>query len=93
MDVRYNQEPYDVWINQVAAYELVRARKQLDQSVPLDEILENLARNIIEKNLYPLIQDVKNVASSTYNREQCLQEYQTNYLDKTSRSADHMTRE
>lgn len=52
-------EDYKVWLERVRLFELGNAYKRLSQGEDPAKILEDLARNITNRSLYPIFKAIK----------------------------------
>jgi hypothetical protein len=89
--MRYNpNESIEQWVERVRLHEYGEALKQIAAGQNIDLVMEAMSVRIVEKLKHPLLKQIKDWGTSTYNATVSQENYKKNYLDKTKRVADHM---
>ena len=82
-------ESYESWANRVRMFEQGHAMMQIAQGKNIDEVMETMARRIVEKLLHPIYKSLQERAPIDF--EASKQSYKEQYLDKNpQRVADHV---
>jgi glutamyl-tRNA reductase len=88
--MRYNaEESYEQWIERVHQYEYGTSLQRIANGDPIEQVLEDMSRRIIDKCLYPILKTIRDVPTN-YDAEKCKKQYQENYLNKHNPVADHV---
>jgi glutamyl-tRNA reductase len=82
-------ETYEQWTERVCAFESAHARAELAKGVPVDEVLEWMAKRINQKLLHPVITSIKNKPID-FDIEASKKAYEEAYLRKNSPKPDHL---
>ncbi len=89
--MRYKpEESIEDWAERVRMYEYGEAIKQIASGQDVNVVMEAMSVRIMEKIKYPLLKQIKDWGTSTYDATLSKENYKKNYLDKTKRVADHM---
>jgi glutamyl-tRNA reductase len=88
--MRYKpDEPYEQWLERVRQLEYGIALQRLANGDPLEQVMEDMSRRIIDKNLYPILKALRDIPTN-YDAEKSKKAYEDNYLSKTKPVADHV---
>jgi len=88
--MKYNaEESYKQWIERVHQYEFGRSLQRIANGDPVEQVLEDMSRRIVDKCLYPILKTIRDVPTN-YDAEKSKKEYQENYLNKHKPVADHV---
>jgi glutamyl-tRNA reductase len=69
-------ESYESWSNRVEMFERGRALQKLAQGDPVEIVMEEMGRRIMEKLLHPIFKAIRESSTSTnYNPVKSKQEY------------------
>jgi glutamyl-tRNA reductase len=89
--MKYNpEETYESWANRVRMFEQGLAMQRIANGDSVDQVLEDMARRVMEKLMHPIIKNIQEVRVSDYDPEKSRKEYEENYLNKNSPKADHV---
>lgn len=92
MGLKYNpDETLESWMSRVEAHELELAKKKIAKGIPVDEVLERMAKNIANKMLHPVIVNLMEHGPDLEKFEISKKEYDENYLKKVPRASDHVS--
>jgi glutamyl-tRNA reductase len=69
-------------------FEHGRALQRIAQGDPVDKVLEEMAKRIVEKGLHPLLHAIRNIPTN-YNAEESKKKYEDNMKNRKP-SADHI---
>jgi glutamyl-tRNA reductase len=84
-------ESYEDWSKRVAMFEHGHAMMQIAQGKDPEQVIEQMARRIMDKLLHPIFKAINDSAISTYDAEKSKESYKQNYLDKNPHGvADHI---
>jgi glutamyl-tRNA reductase len=88
--MRYNdEESYEQWIERVRQYEYGRSLQRVANGEPIEQVLEEMSRRIVDKSLYPILKTIRNVPTN-YDAEKSRKAYEETYLNKHKPVADHV---
>lgn len=82
-------ESMESWSNRVRMFEHGHAMMQIAQGKDVDQVMEQMARRIMEKMLHPIYKAIANT-ESTYDAEAARQSYKEQFLDQVPRASDHI---
>jgi glutamyl-tRNA reductase len=89
--MKYNpDESYESWATRVRMFEQGMAMQRIANGDSVDQVLEDMARRIMEKLMHPVIKHIQEVKVSEYDPENSRKEYEENYLKKYGPKADHI---
>ena len=89
--MKYNpDESYESWATRVRMFEQGMAMQRIANGDSVDQVLEDMARRIMEKLMHPVIKHIQEVKVSEYDPENIRKEYEENYLKKYGPKADHI---
>jgi hypothetical protein len=83
-------ESIEEWADRVRMFEYGEAIKQIANGQDVNVVMEAMSVRIMEKIKYPLLKQIKEWGTSTYDATVAKENYKKNYLDKTKPVADHM---
>ena len=83
-------ETYESWSNRVHAYEIAIAKLQLAKGVSVDEVLEQMSKNITKKLLHPILKAINNIPIDLEEFAKSKKTYEETYINKIPRAADHV---
>lgn len=82
-------ESYESWSERVRMFEHGHAMMQIAQGKDMDQVLEQMARRIMDKLMHPIYKAISNV-KSTYDAEKARQSYKEQFIDRVPRASDHI---
>ena len=82
-------ESMESWSNRVRMFEHGHAMMQIAQGKDVDQVMEQMARRIMDKLLHPIYKAIANT-ESTYDAEAAKQSYKEQFLDRVPRASDHI---
>jgi glutamyl-tRNA reductase len=92
--MKYNpDESYESWATRVRMFEQGMAMQRIANGDSVDQVLEDMARRIMEKLMHPVIKHIQEVKVSEYDPEKSRTDYEENYLKKYGPKADHVLEE
>ena len=77
-------ESYEDWSKRVTMSEHGHAMMQIAQGKDPEQVMEQMARRIMDKLLHPIFKAMNDSAISTYDAEKSKESYKQNYLNKNS---------
>ena len=77
-------ESYESWVERVRMFEQGAAMKELALGKPIDQVMEKMAKRIMDKLMHPVYADIKQNIK-VENLDTSKQTYKEKYLDKQSR--------
>ena len=83
-------ESYEGWAKRVQMYEQGHAMKRIAGGEPADVVLEDMARRITEKLIYPVIKQIESTVISDYDPVKSKKDYEENYLKRNGPKSDHI---
>ena len=83
-------ESYEAWCSRVQMYEHGWAMQRIAEGAPIDQVMEQMSKRIMQKIMHPIYADIKNSVSNTYNAEQAKADYAEKYLKNRAPVADHV---
>jgi glutamyl-tRNA reductase len=84
-----HDESIESWSERVRMFEHGRAMMQVAQGKNIDQVLEEMARRIMEKMLHPIYKAMSNI-ESTYDAEAAKQSYKEKFLNIVPKASDHI---
>jgi len=85
-----DDESYESWCKRVEMFEHGHALMQIAQGKDAEQVMEQMARRMVEKMLHPLYKII-NDNGLTFNVEESKKNYKEQYLDKNPQGvADHV---
>lgn len=77
-------ETYESWCKRVELFEHGAAMKELALGKPVEQVMEKMAKRLMDKLMYPIFKSIKENAStdSIVDMEDSKQTYKEKYLDK-----------
>jgi glutamyl-tRNA reductase len=81
---RQLDESYESWVERVRMFEQGAAMKELALGKPIDQVMEKMAKRIMDKLMHPVYADIKQNIK-VENLDTSKQTYKEKYLDKQSR--------
>lgn len=92
MGLKYNpDETLESWMSRVESHELELAKKKIAKGIPVDEVLERMAKNIANKMLHPVIVNLMEHGPDLEKFEISKKQYEDMYLKKVPRASDHVS--
>ena len=83
-------ESYEAWCKRVEMYEHGCALQRIAEGDPVDQVLDDMSRKIMQKLLHPLYDEMRKSSNTTYDVEAGKKEYAEKYLKHRSPVADHV---
>ena len=83
-------ESYEAWCKRVEMYEHGCALQRIAEGDPIDQVLDDMSRKIMQKLLHPLYDEMRKSSNTTYDVEAGKKEYEEKYLKHRSPVADHV---
>jgi glutamyl-tRNA reductase len=83
-------ESIEAWAERVRMHEYGEALKQIASGQDVNVVMEAMSVRIMDKIKHPLLKEIKEWGTSTYDATLSKENYKKNYLDKTKPVADHM---
>jgi glutamyl-tRNA reductase len=82
-------ETYETWCGRVRMYENGHAMMRIAQGDNVDEVMESMARRIMDKLLHPLYLAIRESANTTVDMEELKRGY-TEKMERRGPVADHV---
>jgi glutamyl-tRNA reductase len=83
-------ESYEEWCKRVEMYEHGCALQRIAEGDPVDQVLDDMSRKIMQKLLHPLYDEIRKSSNATYDAEAGKKEYAEKYLKHNTPVADHV---
>ena len=87
---KHEDETYEAWCKRVEMYEHGCALQRIAEGDPIDTVLDEMSRRILQKLLHPLYDEMRKSANTTYDAEAGKREYAEKYLKNHTPVADHV---
>lgn len=82
-------ESYEQWADRVSLFEKGRAMQRIAQGDPVEKVLEDMSRRIIDKLLHPVFKAIKDSSVSAFDVEKSRSDYEQK-MQYHSPVADHI---
>lgn len=87
--MKYNpDEDYSTWLERVRMFEYGQALQQIAQGVPVDQVLEQMSRRMMQKVMYPVLKAIHDIPTN-YDSEENRKKYEENMKNRGP-VADHV---
>ena len=83
-------ESYEAWADRAKMYEHGRALQRIAEGKPVEEVLEEMSRRLVQKLMHPIYDSIYNTAHVEYDIEASKKEYAEKYLNNQQPVADHV---
>jgi hypothetical protein len=83
-------ETYEAWCKRVEMYEHGRSLQQIAEGEPIDKVLDEMSRRIMQKLLHPLYDEIRKTSDTSYDVEASRKSYEERYLKDHVPVADHV---
>ena len=83
-------ETYEAWCKRVEMYEHGCALQRIAEGDPIDTVLDEMSRRIMQKLLHPLYDEIRKESNNSYDAVASRKDYYEKYLKHRSLVADHV---
>ena len=83
-------ETYEAWCKRVEMYEHGCALQRIAEGDPIDKVLDDMSRRIVQKILHPLYDEIRKESYTIYDVAAGRKEYEEKYLKHNTPVADHV---
>jgi hypothetical protein len=83
-------ETYEAWCKRVEMYEHGCALQRIAEGDPIDTVLDEMSRRIMQKLLHPLYDEMRKSSYTIYDVAAGRKEYEEKYLKHNTPVADHV---
>ena len=83
-------ESYEAWADRAKMYEHGRALQRIAEGKPVEEVLEEMSRRLVQKLMHPIYDIIHNTVTTEIDIEASRKEYAEKYLNKRQPVADHV---
>lgn len=87
---KHADETYEQWADRVRQYEYGLALTKIANGIPVEEVMERMAKNITQKMLHPLFAEIRNIPIDSDALALSKKNYEDTYINKVGRAADHV---
>ena len=86
----FENETYESWVNRVRMFEHGKAMQRIAMGENTEEVMEDMARRIMEKMLHPVYKEIQQQHTKAYDSEKSRKDYEEKYLRFHQPVADHV---
>jgi len=83
-------ESYEDWAERAKMYEHGYALQQIAEGRPIDVVMEEMSRKLLQKLMHPIYNSIHNTVTTEINIETIKKEYAEKYLNNQQPVADHV---
>ena len=83
-------ESYEAWADRAKMYEHGRALQRIAEGKPVEEVLEEMSRRLVQKLMHPIYDSIYNTVTTKIDMEASRKDYAEKYLNRQEPVADHV---